>query len=98
MPAVREGARTDVNRGQANLPVWHAGSFMMGIELIHGPLVTPDAALPTESLSSARKALAKRTWSGWADDGTEFGFELGAPLRHGDVFWPTAAGCYVVCQ
>jgi len=42
--------------------------------------------------------IAKRVWRGVAEDGTEFGFELERPLRHGEVFWQTDEVCYVVLQ
>lgn len=66
--------------------------------LISGPVVVPDAALPEIVLSVERLVLAKRLWRGVADDGAEFGFELEAPLRHGDAFWQTRAKRYVVQQ
>lgn len=66
--------------------------------LISGPVVVPDAALPEIVLPVDRLVLAKRLWRGVADDGTEFGFELEAPLRHGDAFWQTRTIRYVVHQ
>lgn len=66
--------------------------------LISGPVVVPDAALPEIVLSADRLVLAKRLWRGVADDGTEFGFELEAPLRHADAFWQTRTTRYVVHQ
>lgn len=66
--------------------------------LISGPVVVPDAALPEVILPVERLVLAKRLWRGVADDGAEFGFELEAPLRHGDVFWQTRITRYVVHQ
>lgn len=68
------------------------------LQLIPAPLVAFDAALPEVVLRGDRLQLAKRRWRGTADDGTEFGFELAAPLRHGDVFWQTAATRYVIQQ
>ena len=37
-------------------------------------------------LSVERRILAKRRWRGQAEDGTDFGFDLEAPLRHGICF------------
>jgi urease accessory protein len=45
-----------------------------------------------------RLTLAKRLWRGTAADGTEFGFELGAPLRPGDVVFQTPCARYVIEQ
>jgi len=45
-----------------------------------------------------RRTLAKRLWRGVAADGTEFGFELSSPLRHGDAFHQTAVTRYVIAQ
>jgi urease accessory protein len=45
-----------------------------------------------------RLTLAKRLWRGAADDGTEFGFELGAPLKHGDTVFESSHARYVIKQ
>ena len=45
-----------------------------------------------------RQKLAKRIWRGVADDGTEFGFELETPLKHGDCFWQNDEARYVIRQ
>ena len=45
-----------------------------------------------------RLQLAKRLWRGVAADGTEFGFELEAPLKHGDAFFQSATARYVIEQ
>ena len=68
------------------------------MQLVSGPVVSPDAGLPEVTLSVERINLAKRLWRGTAADGAEFGFELAAPLRPGDVFWQTAAARYVIVQ
>jgi urease accessory protein len=68
------------------------------MQLISGPVLVPDAALSETALGAERLVLAKRLWRGVADDGTEFGFELEAPLRHGDVFWQTRTTRYVLRQ
>ena len=41
---------------------------------------------PSVCLKVERRVLAKRRWRGQADDGTDFGFDLSAPLKHGDQF------------
>lgn len=66
--------------------------------LVHVSVAQPDLALPAISLRVERMTLAKRLWRGTAADGTEFGFELSAPLKDGDCFWQTAAARYVICQ
>jgi urease accessory protein len=68
------------------------------MQLISGPFAPPDLARPEITLNVSRIMLAKRLWRGTADDGMEFGFELAAPLQHGETFWQTAAGRYVVRQ
>jgi urease accessory protein len=66
--------------------------------IISAPVATPDPALPGVSLRAERLQLAKRIWRGSAEDGTEFGFELAAPLKHGDVFFQSASARYVIEQ
>ncbi len=68
------------------------------MQLVSGPVAQPDPALSEIALAVARLTLAKRLWRGAAEDGTEFGFELEKPLRHGEVFWQTSAARYVVRQ
>lgn len=68
------------------------------LQLINQPVAQPDSSLPEVALAAERLTLAKRIWRGLAADGTEFGFELERPLRHGDVFWQTATARYVVQQ
>jgi urease accessory protein len=68
------------------------------MQLISGPVQTPDARLPQIALRVDRFTAAKRLWRAVADDGTEFGFELNAPLRHGTTFWQTTAARYVLQQ
>ncbi len=68
------------------------------MHLIHAALPSVDTALPSIALRVDRQTLAKRLWRGTADDGTEFGFELSTPLRHGDSYWQTASARYVIDQ
>jgi urease accessory protein len=68
------------------------------MHLIQAPLATSDPALPEIALRVERLTLAKRRWRGTAEDGTEFGFELEAPLKHGDTFFQSAAARYTVQQ
>ena len=68
------------------------------MQLISGPVATPDPVLPAVTLQVGRITVAKRLWRGTAEDGTEFGFELALPLKHGDTFWQSAAARYVLQQ
>jgi len=79
---------------------WHGGSFHAGLsmQLINASILTPDLKLSEVFLRVERITLAKRLWRGLAEDGREFGFELSTPLKHGDVFWQTAAERYVLQQ
>jgi urease accessory protein len=68
------------------------------LHLIHGPIADANVALAAVALRVDRMTLAKRLWRAAADDGTEFGFELAAPLKHGDVFHQTSSARYVIAQ
>jgi urease accessory protein len=68
------------------------------MQLVSGPVTAPDPTRTAVVLRVDRLTLAKRLWRRVAEDGAEFGFELEAPLRHGDVFWQTATARYVVEQ
>jgi urease accessory protein len=68
------------------------------MQLIAAPLLASDSSLPAVAAPVERIRLAKRLWRGTAEDGTEFGFELVTPLKHGDVFWQNAAARYVIQQ
>lgn len=68
------------------------------MQLVSGPLASADSSLPEIPLRVERLTLAKRLWRGTAEDGTEFGFELAAPLKHGDTFFQSATARYTVQQ
>ena len=68
------------------------------LSIVHSLVASPDPALPEIALKAERLTLAKRLWRGVAEDGMEFGFELTAPLKHGEIFWQTATARYVVQQ
>ena len=68
------------------------------LHVIHGAVVAPDVALREVALRVDRITLAKRLWRGTAEDGREFGFELDAPLKHGDTVLQIAGARYVVQQ
>ncbi len=68
------------------------------MRLISSAISIPDDGLPVIALRVDRITLAKRLWRGTADDGTDFGFELERPLKHGDTFHATAAARYVINQ
>ncbi|MFA6963029.1 MAG: urease accessory protein UreE [Opitutaceae bacterium] len=66
--------------------------------LVSAPLVQPALSLPVVELRVERRMLIKRLWRGVAADGVEFGFELAAPLKHGDAFHQTDHARYVIVQ
>ncbi len=68
------------------------------MQFVSGPLAAADPSLPEIALRVARLTLAKRLWRGTAEDGTEFGFELDAPLKPGDTFFHSATARYTVQQ
>ncbi len=68
------------------------------MQLISASLASSDTSLPEVALRADRLTVVKRLWRGTAEDGLEFGFELSAPLKHGDAFWQTASGRYVLRQ
>lgn len=68
------------------------------MHLVHQPLTTCDESLPEVAIPADRRQLARRLWRASADDGTEFGFELETPLRHGDVVWQGPDARYLVRQ
>ena len=68
------------------------------LHLVTHPLPTPDFSRSEIALRADRFTLAKRLWRGRADDGTEFGFELTAPLKHGDTVFQSETARYVVLQ
>ena len=68
------------------------------MQLISGLVAQPDETLSVVSLRVTRQTVQKRLWRGVADDGVEFGFELSAPLKHGDTFWQSGTVRYVLHQ
>jgi urease accessory protein len=68
------------------------------MQLVSGPLAIANASLPEVAVRVDRLTLAKRLWRGAADDGAEFGFELGAPLRDGDAIGQTSVTRYIIRQ
>lgn len=68
------------------------------MQLISAALVSSDSSLPGIALRVERQKLAKRLWRGSASDGTEFGFELSSPLKHGEVFFQTETARYLIEQ
>jgi urease accessory protein len=68
------------------------------LQLISTTIANPDLTRPEIALKVDRHTIAKRLWRGVAEDGSEFGFELAAPLKSGDTIWQTDAVRYVVRQ
>lgn len=73
-------------------------SLAQDFQIIHAPLASCDGVLPEIVLRVERTTMAKRLWRGTADDGAEFGFDLSAPLKHGDTIFQSTAARYVVHQ
>lgn len=65
--------------------------------LIHAALEKPPP-LPRIALAADRLMLAKRRWRGIAADGTDFGFDLPAPLADGAAFYASDEAVYCVAQ
>ena len=57
-----------------------------------------DDTRPQSGLYVDRHILNKTRWRGVAEDGTEFGFDLEAPLKHGDAFFETDSAVFLVYQ
>ena len=68
------------------------------MHLVTAPLASSDASLPEVLIRADRRTLAKRLWRAAAEDGTEFGFQLEAPLEDGAVVWAAANAHYVIRQ
>ena len=73
---------------------------MTELTLIRGHLHPHDKgdAVRRVILPADRVTLAKRRWRGVAADGREFGFDLTAPLSHGDCFFIDATVQYLIEQ
>jgi urease accessory protein len=54
--------------------------------------------VPEIALKVSRQMLAKRRWRARAQDGTDFGFELDAPLKHADLIFQNSKAAYVIDQ
>jgi urease accessory protein len=68
------------------------------MHFVRSPLTSADRALPEIAVRADRSKLARKIWRGTAEDGTDFGFELEAPLAHGDAIWANANALYVIRQ
>ena len=68
------------------------------LTLVQAPIAGPDLRLREVPFHVDRVTLAKRLWRGTAEDGAEFGFELSAPLKHGDTVFQNETARYVIRQ
>jgi urease accessory protein len=68
------------------------------LQIIQASVLSPHSGLREIAIRADRFTLAKRLWRGTAEDGTEFGFELNNPLKHGDVVFQTTEARYVIQQ
>jgi len=71
---------------------------MLLMQIVTGALETGARTLESKLLHVDRLTLAKRRWRGTAEDGTEFGFDLAAPLTDGAAFHASAHTVYVIAQ
>lgn len=77
---------------------WPNACYYFAMELIRAALHVPPTELVTIPILVERRQLAKRLWRATAADGTEFGFELSAPLEHGDTVFIAGEARYVIRQ
>jgi len=68
------------------------------MHIISNALPAANFTLPAVAIRAERRSLAKRLWRGEAVDGTEFGFQLNAPLKNGDTVFVSEAARYVIEQ
>ena len=71
------------------------------MEIIHRELhvhAGDHAGLPLVPVRADRRTLAKTRWRALAEDGTEFGFDLAQPLRHGAAVFQNDRARYVIEQ
>lgn len=68
------------------------------MQIIKHALEESPPGLETIPLDADRRTLAKRRWRGVAKDGAEFGFDLDAPLRHGQSFHTGEGKLYLLSQ
>ena len=68
------------------------------MRVVRGIVANPNAELQQVALPVDRITLAKRVWRGTASDGTEFGFEMEAPLKPGDTVFESANARYIIAQ
>jgi urease accessory protein len=78
--------------------IWNITCFFPRMLLVRAPLAAKEETLDEIAIRVDRQKLAKLLWRAAADDGTDFGFELKTPLRHGDLVWRTAQSRYAVRQ
>jgi urease accessory protein len=62
------------------------------------PIIDADSKRREVALVAPRRTLAKKLWRGTAADGTEFGFELSAPLPPDTPFHAAEGKVYVARQ
>lgn len=68
------------------------------MRIIRGKVKSREPGLMPIDVFADRLTLNKMRWRGAADDGMEFGFDLQAPLKHGDEIHATGEAVYTICQ
>jgi urease accessory protein len=71
---------------------------MQAMHIVRQKLETRQPELIPVKIHAERATLLKTRWRGAASDGTEFGFDLHEPLRHGDAIHATGECVYVIDQ
>ena len=68
------------------------------MKLIRSTLTQFDIDARRVTLRVDRIKLEKRRWRGTAEDGTDFGFEVENPIRHGQPFFESEGKVYFIEQ
>ena len=68
------------------------------MQLIRQPSEHTKHNVPEIAVKVSRQMLAKRRWRARAQDGTGFGFELDAPLKHAERIFQNSKAAYVIEQ
>src|SRR5436190_22764890 len=68
------------------------------MQLIRHSISPTNHDVPETSVKVSRQMLAKRRWRARAQDGTDFGFELDAPLKHAECIFQNSKAVYVIEQ
>ena len=68
------------------------------MQIVRAPLPEWNQSLPPIRISVDRLTLAKRRWRGVGEDGSDFGFDLDAPLADGASVFQNERAVYFIAQ